>query len=341
MTIITTTIPLVHQQQDLEQLATIVSDQRRKSPNRRVRSQRQKLKKRDPSRIPRPINCFMAYRLEMQKTITKQCPGANHRDISKLVAKWWRKEPNHVKDHFKQIAEKAKQEHSEMYPNYKYSPRRKRPRRQERQEHEQPPIDLQTKADECDEEMKDFEFAIQPCTDEEQYPLYYQHLMHEQQSVSSPTKFLMPPPIVVQEPIFLEDASDACHNHQDQRSFQWFPYPSTSVELDPTQHLVPPLSPFASGSSTSEINTGPYSYSPLSTNTSTFDMTQCWIAQHQQHQLTLTPSDTPCVLSYSSADSTFCSPGHLDFEILGSTDQTHLLYPTLFCQEDFSPSIYC
>lgn len=99
--------------EDLEKLATMVSDQRNMRHGKRIRS-RNKQKKRDPTRIPRPMNCFMAYRLEKQKEIADFCPGANHRDISKIVAKWWKKEPDSVKQKYRVMAEKAKQEHSAM-----------------------------------------------------------------------------------------------------------------------------------------------------------------------------------------------------------------------------------
>lgn len=100
--------------EDLEKLATMVSDQRNMRHGKRIRS-RNKQKKRDPTRIPRPMNCFMAYRLEKQKEIADFCPGANHRDISKIVAKWWKKEPDSVKQKYRVMAEKAKQEHSAMW----------------------------------------------------------------------------------------------------------------------------------------------------------------------------------------------------------------------------------
>ncbi|KAI8371446.1 uncharacterized protein BYT42DRAFT_548314 [Radiomyces spectabilis] len=103
---------------DLAELALITR------PSSRPR--RPRTRKRDPTRIPRPMNCFLAYRLEKQKEIAQQCPGANHRDISRVIAKWWREAPEHEKQHYRNIADKAKQSHAEKYPDYKYTPKRKR-----------------------------------------------------------------------------------------------------------------------------------------------------------------------------------------------------------------------
>lgn len=95
------------QEKDIRDLANIVS-----MVKSRTRRPRRKQKKQDSDRIPRPMNCFMAYRLEKQKEIVARCPGANHRDISKVVAKWWRRESENVKQKYRNIAEKAKQQHS-------------------------------------------------------------------------------------------------------------------------------------------------------------------------------------------------------------------------------------
>ena len=90
---------------DIEELALTVNPlQRRRRP---------RIRRRDPSRIPRPVNCFLAYRLEKQKLITTICPGVNHREISKAVAKWWSEEPESEKDKYRLLAEQDKQRHKE------------------------------------------------------------------------------------------------------------------------------------------------------------------------------------------------------------------------------------
>ena len=79
------------------------------------RRRRPRIRKRDPSRVPRPMNCFLAYRLEKQKQIASICPGTNHREISKIVAKWWSGESDEEKEKYRLIAEKDKRLHKEKY----------------------------------------------------------------------------------------------------------------------------------------------------------------------------------------------------------------------------------
>jgi hypothetical protein len=65
-------------------------------------------------KVPRPLNCFMTFRLEKQREIMKKFPGANHRDISKIIAKWWKELSPLEKEPYKIQAEKAKNEHSQL-----------------------------------------------------------------------------------------------------------------------------------------------------------------------------------------------------------------------------------
>lgn len=64
--------------------------------------------------IPRPLNCFLMYRLEKQKEIVAKCAGANHRDISKIIAKWWQEATEEEKKPFRERARIAKQEHRKL-----------------------------------------------------------------------------------------------------------------------------------------------------------------------------------------------------------------------------------
>lgn len=64
------------------------------------------------SKIPRPMNCFLAFRLEKQQEIISRCPGANHRDISKIIAKWWKSMPDEEKEPYRERARLAKNEHA-------------------------------------------------------------------------------------------------------------------------------------------------------------------------------------------------------------------------------------
>lgn len=64
--------------------------------------------------IPRPLNCFLIYRLEKQKEIVAKCPTANHRDISKIIAKWWQEASDEEKEPFREKARITKQEHNAL-----------------------------------------------------------------------------------------------------------------------------------------------------------------------------------------------------------------------------------
>ncbi|ORY98530.1 high mobility group box domain-containing protein [Syncephalastrum racemosum] len=76
-------------------------------------------------RIPRPMNCFIAFRIEKQKEIQAQIPGINHRSISKIVAKWWKQLSEAEKEPYKKRAELAKQEHEQVYPAYRFCPQKR------------------------------------------------------------------------------------------------------------------------------------------------------------------------------------------------------------------------
>ncbi|KAI8096255.1 uncharacterized protein BX664DRAFT_323478 [Halteromyces radiatus] len=82
-------------------------------------------RKRDPNIAPRPLNCFLVYRKEKQQQIAELCKGANHRLISKIVAKWWKQIDPKSKQLYMDVAKKAKDDHSAKFPGYKYAPRRK------------------------------------------------------------------------------------------------------------------------------------------------------------------------------------------------------------------------
>ncbi|CAO3613426.1 unnamed protein product [Cunninghamella blakesleeana] len=94
------------------------------------------------NKIPRPINCFMAFRLDKYKEISSQSPNLNHRDISKIIAKWWKEATEEDKAPYRKIAANAKKVHQSLFPNYKYAPQRKCERQKRPYHHKQ---DLLTK----------------------------------------------------------------------------------------------------------------------------------------------------------------------------------------------------
>ena len=81
------------------------------TPPGRIR--RARVRKVDPNHIPRPVNSFMTYRSEKQALIRKFCPTANHREISKMLAKWWHNISSSEKNLFIERAKTAKQVHGE------------------------------------------------------------------------------------------------------------------------------------------------------------------------------------------------------------------------------------
>jgi hypothetical protein len=95
------------QQQDMIQLDEICA----RSPPGRIR--RPRIRKPKPGHIPRPVNSFMSYRTEKQSIIRKFCPTANHREISKIVAKWWHNATHDEKSVFISKAAAAKDAHAE------------------------------------------------------------------------------------------------------------------------------------------------------------------------------------------------------------------------------------
>ena len=64
-------------------------------------------------KVPRPMNCILAFRLEKQGQIVDMLPGANHRDISKLLAKLWKELPESEKEPYRERARQAKIEHAQ------------------------------------------------------------------------------------------------------------------------------------------------------------------------------------------------------------------------------------
>jgi hypothetical protein len=53
----------------------------------------------------------MTFRLEKYPEIQRQSPKMNHRDISKVIAKWWKEMSDHEKEPYRIQASKAKAEH--------------------------------------------------------------------------------------------------------------------------------------------------------------------------------------------------------------------------------------
>ncbi|CAJ0639431.1 16364_t:CDS:2 [Entrophospora sp. SA101] len=78
--------------------------------------------------IPRPKNCFMAYREHIQHEILSQNPGMNNKYVSVVAAEKWNKESEETKNFWREKAQLLKIEHGLKYPNYKFAPKKKQPK---------------------------------------------------------------------------------------------------------------------------------------------------------------------------------------------------------------------
>jgi hypothetical protein len=71
-------------------------------------------RKNSVDKVPRPKNCFILFRLDMQSKVSETCPGANHRDISRIIAKWWREASATVHKYYQELAKQEKIQHAQM-----------------------------------------------------------------------------------------------------------------------------------------------------------------------------------------------------------------------------------
>ncbi|KAJ3225261.1 hypothetical protein HK099_007087 [Clydaea vesicula] len=83
--------------------------------NRRVK------KKKITEHINRPPNAFILYRSHFKESQGK----GNQRNISKILGQKWKGESDEVKLKYKHLAEKKKNEHKLLYPDYKFQPKKK------------------------------------------------------------------------------------------------------------------------------------------------------------------------------------------------------------------------
>ncbi|CAG8504231.1 11007_t:CDS:1 [Ambispora gerdemannii] len=83
-------------------------------------------RKADKNYIPRPKNCFMAYREHIKEKFLADNPGLNNKVVSVLAAKMWNNEPESVKEYWRERAKQLKLEHKLKYPDYKFKPQKKK-----------------------------------------------------------------------------------------------------------------------------------------------------------------------------------------------------------------------
>ncbi|KAL4885006.1 hypothetical protein BJY04DRAFT_181140 [Aspergillus karnatakaensis] len=77
-----------------------------------------------PTKVPRPPNAFILYRQRHHPRVKETFPDLSNNEISVILGKQWRAEPEEVKLHFKGLAEEFKKKHAEEHPDYQYTPRK-------------------------------------------------------------------------------------------------------------------------------------------------------------------------------------------------------------------------
>ena len=73
----------------------------------------------------RPPNAWIIYRKTMLPTLPPVPPGQPRRcqaEVSRIISKMWREEPDHVKAEYERMAEQEKALHLQLNPGYKFSP---------------------------------------------------------------------------------------------------------------------------------------------------------------------------------------------------------------------------
>ncbi|RKP04985.1 high mobility group box domain-containing protein, partial [Thamnocephalis sphaerospora] len=76
--------------------------------------------------VRRPPNCFIVYRMAMREKVLKEIGSqCNNTEVSKVVARWWKNEPEDVREQYREKAKQLSEEHKRRYPDYKYQPRKR------------------------------------------------------------------------------------------------------------------------------------------------------------------------------------------------------------------------
>lgn len=95
-----------------------------------ARKKRNKRAQRDPNYVKRPLNSFMLYRRSQTQSAMAQAISShlklNHQNISQIIGLMWQTESQQLKDLFASFASQEKDLHKAMYPDYKFSPQKRR-----------------------------------------------------------------------------------------------------------------------------------------------------------------------------------------------------------------------
>jgi hypothetical protein len=76
------------------------------------------------SKVPRPPNAFILYRKKHHPLVVAENPTIANNDISVILGRQWKNEPDRIKREYKSLAEKIKRQHALDNPGYQYAPRK-------------------------------------------------------------------------------------------------------------------------------------------------------------------------------------------------------------------------
>ncbi|BFZ55098.1 hypothetical protein PYCC9005_002137 [Savitreella phatthalungensis] len=91
------------------------------SRRRSISSSQATLPSQDDPAVKRPLNSFMLYRKDKQHHVDSN----NHQSISKIIGEMWRNETAEVKLFYDRLAQSERRKHQELYPGYKFQPKKK------------------------------------------------------------------------------------------------------------------------------------------------------------------------------------------------------------------------
>ncbi|KAF0507832.1 MATA-HMG [Gigaspora margarita] len=73
---------------------------------------------------PRPLNKFLLFRRDFHAKMIRQGMKMPYAKVSSLISQEWNKQPANVLRFFEILENLAKDKHNEMYPDYRYSPKK-------------------------------------------------------------------------------------------------------------------------------------------------------------------------------------------------------------------------
>ncbi|XP_074624765.1 transcription factor SOX-14-like [Acropora palmata] len=76
-------------------------------------------------KIKRPLNAFILWSKKRRRVIANENPQMHNFDISRKLGLEWQKLSEEEKTNYFEEAKKLKEEHKQLYPDYKYQPRKR------------------------------------------------------------------------------------------------------------------------------------------------------------------------------------------------------------------------